>query len=109
MNEENLMNHRLIPVLALGALLAVGGAVTVSAQGTQQQRMRLCNTDANARHLMGAHRREFMSTCLSRRGREHMTTNSQQRKMKACSAEAKTRGLRGAARKRYLSDCLKGR
>jgi psiF repeat-containing protein len=103
------MNHRLIPALALGALLAVGGAVTVSAQGTQQDRMRLCNTDANARHLMGADRRQFMSTCLSKRGREHMTMNRQQRKMKDCSAEAKAKGFKGAARKMYMSDCLKGR
>ncbi len=104
------MNHRLFPALALGALLAVGGAVTVSAQGTQQQaRMRLCNTHANARHLMGADRRQFMSTCLSKRGRKHMTMNRQQRRMKDCSAAAKAKGFRGAARKRYMSDCLKGR
>jgi hypothetical protein len=103
------MNHRLFPALALGALLAVGGAVTVSAQGTQQERMRLCNTDANARHLMGTNRRQFMSTCLSHRGAEHRASNSQQRKMKACSAEAKTKGLKGAARRRYMSDCLRGR
>jgi len=103
------MNHRLIPALALGALLAVSGAVTVSAQGTQQERMKLCNTDANARNLMGADRRQFMSTCLSKRGREHMAMNRQQRKMKDCSAEAKAKGYKGAARKRYMSDCLKGR
>lgn len=103
------MNHRLIPALALGALLAVGGAVTVSAQGTQQDRMRMCNTDASARHLMGADRRQFMSTCLSKQGREHMTMNRQQRKMKDCSADAKGKGLKGADRKRYMSDCLKGR
>ena len=102
------MNHRLFPVLALGALLAVGSAVTVSAQGTQQERMRLCNTDANARHLMGANRRQYMSTCLSNRGGEHRAINSQQRKMKTCSVEAKTKGLKGAARKRYMSDCLRG-
>jgi hypothetical protein len=103
------MNHRLFPALALGALLAVGGAVTVSAQGTQQDRMRLCNTDANARHLMGADRRQFMSTCLSKRGREHMTNNRQQRKMTDCSAKAKAKGLKGAARKHYMSDCLRAR
>jgi hypothetical protein len=103
------MNHRLIPALALGALLAIGGAVTVSAQGTQQERMRLCNTDANARHLMGGDRRQFMSTCLSKRGREHMTMNRQQRKMKDCSAEVRAKGFKGAARKRYMSDCLKRR
>lgn len=107
------MHHRLIPALALGALLAVGGALTVSAQGTQQgtqqDRMRLCNTDANARHLMGTDRRQFMSTCLSKRGREHMTMNRQQRKMKDCSAQAQAKGFKGAARKLYMSDCLKGR
>ena len=103
------MNHHLIAVLALGGLLAVGGVATVGAQGTQQDRMRLCNTDANARHLMGANRQQFMSTCLSRREREHKSMNSQQRKMKDCSATAKAKRFTGAARKRYMSDCLKGR
>jgi hypothetical protein len=104
------MNHRLIPALALGALLAIGGAaVTVSAQGTQQQKMKLCNTDANARHLMGTERRQFMSTCLSKRGRQHTTLNGQQQKMKDCSAAAKAKEFKGAARKRYMSGCLKGR
>lgn len=103
------MNRRIVPTLALGALLAIGGAVTVSAQGTQQDRMRLCNTDANARHLMGTDRRQFMSTCLSKRGRDHMMMNRQQRKMKDCSAAAKAKALNGAARRHYMSDCLKGR
>lgn len=104
------MNLRMIPALALGALLAVGAVAPVSAQGTQQERMKLCNTQANARHLMGADRRQYMSTCLSGRGgREPMGMNSQQRKMKACSAEAKGKGLMGAARKRFMSECLRGR
>ena len=101
------MKNRLITALALAALLAGGAAVTVSAQGTQQERMRLCNTQANARHLMGGDRRQFMSTCLSQRSREHKAMNSQQRKMKVCSGGAKAKGLKGAARKRYMSECLR--
>lgn len=106
------MNHRLMQALALGALgalLSLGGTVTVSAQGTQQERMKLCNTDASARHLMGTDRKQFMSTCLSKRGGQHMVMNSQQRKMKTCSADANAKGLKGAARKHYMSDCLKRR
>jgi len=103
------MKHPLITALALAALLAGGGAVPARAQGPQQERMKMCNTQANARHLMGGQRRQYMSTCLSRRGGGHMSMNSQQRRMRACSADAKSRGLKGAARKRYMSDCLKGR
>ncbi len=103
------MKHRLIRALALTALLAGGGVVTVSAQGTQQEKMRLCNTQANAQHLMGQDRMQFMSKCLSKRGGKHMEMNSQQRKMKACSADAKSKGLKGAERRHYMSSCLKGR
>lgn len=102
------MKHPVITALALAALLAVGsGTVTVSAQGTQQERMKLCNSQASGRHLMGGDRRRFMSTCLSKRHKGHMAMNTQQRKMKDCSAGAKARGLKGAARKRYMSGCLR--
>ena len=102
------MKHPLVTALALAALLAMGsGVVTVSAQGTQQQRMRLCNSQASARHLMGAGRRRFMSTCLSRRHEGPRAMNTQQRKMKDCNAGAKASGLKGAARKRYMSECLR--
>ncbi len=102
------MKHPLITALALAALLTAGGkAVTVSAQGTQQERMKLCNTQAGARHLMGGERRRFMSTCLSKRRTGHMAMNTQQRKMKECSAGAKAKGLKGTARKRYMSECLR--
>lgn len=103
------MKHPLITALALAALLAGGGAVTVKAQGPQQDRMRMCNAQANVRHLMGGQRRQYMSTCLSKGGGGHMAMNPQRRRMSACNANAKTRGLKGAARKRYMSDCLKGR
>lgn len=103
------MKHQLITALILAALLGAGGSVTASAQGTQQEKMRLCNTQANARHLMGTDRREFMSGCLSNRGSEHRSMNSQQRRMKSCSADAKSKGMKGAARKHYMSECLKGR
>lgn len=102
------MKHPLITALALAALLTVSsGATTVSAQGTQQERMRLCNSQASARHLMGGERRRFMSTCLSKRHKEPRAMNTQQRKMKDCNAGAKSRGLKGAARKRYMSECLR--
>lgn len=104
------MKHRLITALALTTLLAVGGVVTVNAQGSQQEKMKLCNTQANARHMMGRDRMQFMSGCLSKGGGKHMgMMNMQQRKMKTCSADAKEKGLKGAARKRYMSGCLKGK
>lgn len=101
------MPLRRIPALAVAALFALSVAVTASAQSTQQTRMRQCNVEANAKHLLGRSRQDFMRTCLSGPAGRHRALNAQQRRMKSCSAEARRKGLKGAAHKRYMKSCLK--
>ena len=97
------MKSRHIPVLAVTALLALGTAVT-SAQTPQQTRMKQCNMDASAKHLMGSDRQEFMRACLSGK---HMMLNRQQQRMSDCNARAKAKGLSGGLRKSFMSSCLR--
>ncbi|HVS76381.1 MAG TPA: PsiF family protein [Steroidobacteraceae bacterium] len=102
------MSDRRITALALAALLALGsGASALHAQGSQQKRMTTCNSAANARHLMGSERRDFMRSCLSGPGHRQAKLTAQQRKMRTCNAAANAKGLKGAERKRYMSTCLK--
>lgn len=102
------MSDRRITALALAALLALGaGSAGTHAQTSQQRKMTACNAEANAKHLMGGGRQEFMRGCLSGPGHRHTTLTAQQRKMKTCNAGASAKGLKGAARRRYMSVCLK--
>ena len=100
------MSHLRMPVLAVGALLALGMTVPASAQTAQQTLMKQCNVEANARHLMGTSRQTFMQSCLSPPGTRHLALNRQQRRMKYCNAQARAKGLRGADQKRYMRSCL---
>lgn len=97
------MKYRHISILTVAVLLALGAAVT-NAQTPQQMRMRQCNADASAKHLMGSSRQTYMRTCLQGR---HAMLNSQQQKMKDCNAQAKVKGLSGAQRKSFMSSCLR--
>lgn len=103
------MKHRRITALALAALLALSATFTVSAQGTQQEKMKQCNIEANARHLAGNERRQYMKVCLSAAGKPHKALNAQQQRMKFCNAQANVKGLKGAERKQFMSSCLKSR
>ena len=96
------VKYRHIPILAVAALLALGTAVT-SAQTPQQMRMKQCNMDASAQHLMGSRRQAFMRACLSGK---HMI-NRQQQRMRDCNAQAKVKGLSGGRRKTFMSNCLR--
>ena len=96
------MSYRHISVLAVTALLALGAAVT-SAQ-SPQARMKQCNIEASARHLMGHRRQEFMRTCLKSR---HAALTAQQERMRRCNAQAKAKGLSGARRSSFMSSCLR--
>jgi hypothetical protein len=65
---------KLIPLMALGLALSVGGAygaspAAASADGkTQQQtRMKACNAEAKAQAKKGDERKKFMSECLKKK------------------------------------------
>lgn len=97
------MRYRHIPALAVAALLALGTAVT-NAQTPQQMRMKQCNFDASAKHLMGSSRQAFMRACLAGR---HTMLNRQQQRMRDCNAQARVKGLSGDRRKSFMSSCLR--
>lgn len=80
------------------------------APNAQQQKMAACNKDATAKHLTGAERKTFMSTCLSTGSEESSgkKLTAQQEKMKTCNAEATSKKLKGTERKTFMSSCLKG-
>jgi hypothetical protein len=103
------MSHPRIPALAFAALLALGAAVTASAETGQRALMKQCNVEASARHLMGRSRQRFMQTCLSSPGGRRLALNSQQRRMQYCNAQARAKGLRGADQRRYVNSCLRVR
>jgi len=97
------MRYRHIPVLTVAVLLALATGVT-NAQTPQQMRMRQCNADASARHMMGSSRQAFMRACLSGK---RMMINRQQQRMKDCNAQARVKGLSGDRRKAFVSSCLR--
>ena len=103
------MSHLRIPALAVAALLGLSMTVTVNAQTTRSDVMKVCNVEANARHLMGRDRQTFMRTCLSSPGGRHLALNNSQRRMQYCNAQAKANGLMGSDRKRYMNSCLRAR
>lgn len=99
------MSYLRIPALAVAALLALGAAANVSAQNSQQMRMRQCNADARAKNLTGRSRQTFIQTCLSRPAGRHIA----QRNARTCSAQARARGLRGMEQRRFMDRCLRRR
>ena len=97
------MRYRHVPVLAVAVLLALGTTVT-SAQTAQQMRMKQCNVEASARHLMGSRRQAYLRTCLQGR---HAALTAQQQRMRFCNAQAKAKALSGSRRTGFLSSCLR--
>jgi len=82
---------------------------TLAQQGqqltAQQEKMKTCNADANAKGLKGDARKSFMSDCL--KAKPAAATNKQQEKMKACNTQATAQQLKGQDRQKFMSSCLK--
>jgi len=98
------MNRRTGIAFAV-ALLWCLCAAGVPAETTQQNKMKECNTQADAKGLAGEGkgeaRRAFMKECLA--SHPKMT---QQDKMKQCNQQASAQSLKGDARKTFMSTCL---
>src|SRR6266536_2016799 len=77
-------------------------------RASQQERMKICNTEAGAKNLAGDTRGTCMSTRLSGRTAVEPAVNSQQQKMKDCNVRAGEQKLTGDARRTFMSSCLKG-
>ncbi|MEO8039239.1 MAG: PsiF family protein [Betaproteobacteria bacterium] len=71
----------------------------------QQEKMKLCSTEAKTRSLKGDDRRAFMSQCLAATAEEKQARQAQLEKSKACVAEAKSKALKGEARKKFVNEC----
>ena len=78
--------------------------------GAQQNKMKTCNAEADAKGLTGEgkgdDRKAFMKTCLSAKSAKAESGGSQQNKMKACNKEAKAKSLAGDERKAFMKTCL---
>jgi len=83
-------------------------APIASQAAEQQNKMKACNEEANAKGLgegKGEERKAFMKECLSAKPVKSGKT-AQQEKMKACNKEAGEKQLKGDERKKFMSTCL---
>ena len=99
---------KLISLVALGLVLAVGAANAADkAPSAQQGKMKTCNADAKTKDLKGDERKTFMKECLSAKPAAAADgKTAQQSKMTTCNADAKTKALKGADRKKFMKECL---
>ena len=99
---------KLISLVALGLVLAVGSAHAADkAPSAQQGKMKTCNADAKTKDLKGDERKTFMKECLSAKPAAAADgKTAQQSKMTTCNADAKTKALKGADRKKFMKECL---
>ncbi|MFO0773173.1 MAG: PsiF family protein [Nitrospiraceae bacterium] len=75
----------------------------------QQNKMKTCNADADAKGLgegKGDERKAFMKECLSAKPAKAAAKSTQQSKMKTCNKEAGAKNLKGDDRKKFMSECL---
>ena len=95
--------------VVLSLFLSVLGLAPLSGEAADQQnKMKVCNEQANAKGLgegKGEERQAFMKECLSAKPGKGGKT-AQQKKMKACNKEAGEKKLAGDERKKFMSSCL---
>ena len=90
--------------------LSLGVTPVAVAAPEQQNKMKACNEQANAKGFgegKGDERKAFMKECLSAKsGKGGGGKETQQNKMKTCNKEAGDKQLKGDERKKFMSDCL---
>jgi hypothetical protein len=91
-------------------VLSLGMTPFALAAPEQQNKMKACNEQANAKGFgegKGDERKAFMKECLSAKsGKGGGGKDTQQNKMKTCNKEAGDKKLKGDERKKFMSDCL---
>jgi psiF repeat len=87
-----------ILVLAAAALLACGGAY--AAENSQQNKMKMCQTQAGEKKLEGQARQDYVNNCLKAKPEK-----SSKNKMAECNA--KTKGMSKADADKARSECMK--
>lgn len=101
----------IVRTLTLGLfVVSLGWTSLTMAAPAQQNKMKACNDQANAKRLgegKGEKRKAFMKECLSAKsGKGGGGKETQQNKMKGCNKEAGEKELKGDERKKFMSDCL---
>lgn len=91
-------------------ILGLGATPFAMAAPAQQNKMKACNEQANAKGFSegkGEKRKAFMKECLSAKPEKNGSgKDTQQNRMKACNKEAGEKTLKGEERKKFMSDCL---
>ncbi len=99
------MKKLLSAMAAVGFILSTGAMIATPAAAKeatpQQEKMKVCNTDAGSKNLKGDERKAFMKSCLSAK-----KSTPQQEKMKSCNADAGAKSLKGDERKAFMKECL---
>ncbi|MDH5739375.1 MAG: PsiF family protein [Nitrospira sp.] len=100
-----------VRTLTLGLfVLSMGWAPFTMAAPAQQNKMKACNEQANAKGFgegKGEERKAFMKECLSAKSaKSGEGKGNQQNKMKTCNKEAGSKNLKGDERKTFMSECL---
>lgn len=103
------MKH-LCAVLSSIMLTAVLASPQLSYAGAQQNKMKTCNADADAKGFSGEgkgeQRKAFMKECLSAKPAKAAAGATQQNKMTTCNKDAKAKNLAGDDRKTFMKECL---
>jgi hypothetical protein len=96
---------RRILALTAVALLACGGgyAPETKAANAQQEKMKMCQTQAAEKKLEGKARQEFVNNCL--KAKPEKTASS---KSKLAECNAKTKGLSKEEANKVRAECMKG-
>jgi hypothetical protein len=91
-------------------MLSLGVTPFAMAAPAQQNKMKVCNDQANTKGFgegKGDERKAFMKECLSAKSEKSGGgKGSQQSKMKTCNKEAGAKSLKGDERKAFMSECL---
>ena len=82
----------------------------LSYAGAQQNKMKTCSADADAKGRSGegkgADRKAFMKECLAAKAAKPAAGATQQNKMTTCNKDAKAKNLAGDERKKFMKECL---
>src|SRR5579864_1451627 len=102
------MSQKILLVVILFSLaMSLGLPASAAAQGgSQQDKMKACNTLADNKGLKGDDRKNFMQDCLNKPGNQPLNDMSQKDKLNVCKNLADRKNLKGEGRRSFLKDCM---
>jgi hypothetical protein len=96
----------LVMTLLSLAMSGLPGRAAADNQGSQQDKVKACNTAADSKGLKGDDRKTFMQDCLSKAGNQQLSEMSQKDKMNTCKNLADRKNLTGSDRRSFIKDCM---